>query len=340
MRAIRKALGAAVSAVIMAAGVCSYQEVYAVNYTAPSNIEISVDSAEIDRSDLHGDTLVELPVYIRNNEGFVSLNVIFELDNRLRFDKYYNIKSDVEGIAGINIYNCSSSGNMIAASFEAENRFTDDGRLGTFRVIVPESTPVGTYELAVRESGGDFSTKILMYNNRGAEFGSECFSLLQGGSITVTDRYYTPPQEQPIYEPDPPKEQVTHVDEQVDENEDEAETENNDNATETTSPASTVSTSTSTTTARVTKKTSKTEKTATMFSRALTSAKNTTSYTSTVTYTEPSTQDQSESTTQVSSEVKEEDTMTIIFQLTSCAFFVGVCAFVIFEIVKGGSKDE
>ena len=331
MRAIRKALGYAASAFIMAAGVCSYQEVYAANYTAPSNIEISVDSAEIDRSDLHGDTLVELPVYIRNNEGFVSLSVIFELDNRLRFDKNYNIKSDAEGIAGINIYNCSGSGNMIAASFEAENRFTEDGRLGVFRVIVPENTPAGTYELAVRESGGDFSTKILMYNNRGAEFGSECFSLLQGGSITVTDLYYQPPREQPVDEPEPPNDQITSVDEQNNEDE--------DNTPDTTSPASTAGTTTTAVTTKVTKSTKKSVKASTMFSRALMISNNTTSYTSTATYTESLTQQTEETTLPIVKETEGEN-MTVLFKLTSCAFFVGVCALVVVEIIKGGSKDE
>lgn len=331
MRAIRKALASAASAVIMAAGIFSCSKIYAVNYTAPSDIEISVDSAEIDRSDLHGDTPVELPVYIKNNEGFVSLSVIFELDSRLRFDKDLNIKNDADGIADISIHNCSTSGNIIAVSFEAENRFTEDGRLGTFRVIVPENTPTGTYELAVRESGGSYSTKILMYNNHGAEFGPECFSLLQGGSITVTDRYYQPPQEQPVIEPEPPKEQVSPVDEQIGEEE--------DNAPETTSPPSTVSTSTSTVTTRVTKSTIKTTKAITIFSRALSSARNTTRYTSTAAYTEVLTQ-RSQMTTNAISKEAEDDSMNIIFKLTSCAFFVGVCAFVVVEIIRGSNKDE
>ena len=223
--------------------------------------------------------------------------MIFELDSRLRFDKDLNIQNDADGIADINIHNCSTSGNIIAVSFEAENRFTEDGRLGTFRVIVPENTPTGTYELAVRESGGSYSTKILMYNNRGAEFGPECFSLLQGGSITVTDRYYQPPQEQPVIEPEPPKEQVSPVDEQIGEEE--------DNAPETTSPPSTVSTSTSTVTTRVTKSTIKTTKAITIFSRALSSARNTTRYTSTAAYTEVLTQRSQITTNAISKEAED-----------------------------------
>ena len=142
MKAIRTAVGLA--AVAMAAGVCSYQEVYAGGYSAPSGIEISVDSFEIDRSALHGDTLVELPVYISNNEGFVSLNLGFELDPRLRFDRK-SVKCDSNGIKAINVNKCSDSENMISALFEADDRFIDDGRIGTFRVIVPENTEAGTY---------------------------------------------------------------------------------------------------------------------------------------------------------------------------------------------------
>ena len=342
MKAIRTAVGLA--AVAMAAGVCSYQEVYAGGYSAPSGIEISVDSFEIDRSDLHGDTLVELPVYISNNEGFVSLNLVFELDLRLRFDRN-SISSDLNGIRAINVNKCSDSGNMISASFEAENRFIDDGKLGTFRVIVPENTEPGTYELAIRESGGDHDIRIYTYNKRGADYGAECFSLLQGGTITVTNNYREQPQpptqqQQQVQQREQPD---THEPEQDNEPVNEQENEN-ENGTENTQTTTSSDKKSSTTTTDKTKKktTSKTSSKVTTKAITITPKRTTTKAlfeTSKPTYTLTSTTTQTISTqvTYTYVEEKETDYANIAFSIASGIFFITVCAMVIIDIIKEGN---
>lgn len=342
MKAIRTAVGLA--AVAMAASVCSYQEVYAGGYSAPSGIEISVDSFEIDRSDLHGDTLVELPVYIRNNEGFVSLNLVFELDSRLGFDRN-SIRSDSNGIRVINVNKCSDSGNMISASFEAEDRFVDDGKLGIFRVIVPENTEAGTYELAVRESGGEYDIRIFTYNKRGADYGAESFSLLQGGTITVTNNYREQPQPptqhqqqgQQREQPDPIEPEQDNEPDNEQGNENEKSTENAQTTTSSDKKGIT------TTTTKAKKKTSsKTSNKVTTKAITLSPRITTTKVlfeTSKPTYTLTSTSTQTTSTqvTYTYVEEKETDFANLVFLFASAAFFITICTIVIMEIINGGN---
>ena len=336
MKTIRTAVGLA--AVAMAASVCSYQEVYAGGYSAPSGIEISVDSFEIDRSDLHGDTLVELPVYINNNEGFVSLNLVFELDPRLRFDRN-SIMNESDGIRAVNVNKCLDSENMISVSFEAEDRFVDDGKLGTFRVIVPGNTEAGTYELALRESGGDYDIRIFTYNKRGADYGAECFSLLQGGTITVTNNYREQPQpptqqqqqqREPQELPEPERENEPD-DEQGNGNE------KSDDDTQTTSSSNT---KVSTTTTKAKKKTTSnrsTTKVTTINTRWTTTAVLFETSKPTYTLTSTSTQTTSTQVIYVYEEKNETDYANSAFIFASAAFFIAVCTIVIMEIIKGGN---
>ena len=187
MKLFNSVSGSAAAFAVMSACICCCTA-YA-DYEAPSDISVSVGNYEIDRSQLNGDTLVEVPVYINNNCGFVSLNVIFELDERLRFSGDYEAGTNSGKLAGVNIYKCSDSGNTISACFEAagRSRFASDGELGYLRVIIPEGTPAGDYGISMMDSAGDFETMIFTYNSNEAMFGRECFSELAGGCITVSD---------------------------------------------------------------------------------------------------------------------------------------------------------
>lgn len=156
-------------------------------YDAPSGIELSLGSAEVERASLAENDLVEIPIYIRNNPGFTSLNMIITLDEGLRFDDEIDASVTAEGIEGVNLYRCDDSGRVLSACFEVprRHRFTDDGELGKLRIRVDGNISDGWYGASFAESGGNFRMKIFTYNDMDAEFGAECFSLLEGGGITV-----------------------------------------------------------------------------------------------------------------------------------------------------------
>ncbi len=187
MKLVKSVVDLAAAVAVLNSCVCFCAE---AEYEAPSNIEVSVGSCEIDRSQLSGGTIVELPVYINNNCGFVSLNVLFELDGRLRFAGDYEAATRSNKLSGVNIYNCYDTGNTISTCFEApgRSRFTDNGQIGVLRVDIPENTPAGEYGIAMPDDAGDFEVMIFTYNSYDAMFGRECFSALNGGSITVTDK--------------------------------------------------------------------------------------------------------------------------------------------------------
>ncbi|SEH79120.1 hypothetical protein SAMN02910265_02715 [Ruminococcus flavefaciens] len=189
MKLVNSVIGLAAAMAVLPSCVCFCAE---AEYEAPSDIEVSVGSCEIDRSQLSGDTIVELPVSINNNCGFVSLNVLFELDSRLSFAGDYEAAAKAKKLTGVNIYNCYDSGNTISACFEVSgrSRFTDNGEIGALRVSIPENTPAGEYGISMPDSAGEFEVMIFTYNSNDAMFGRECFSALNGGSIIITDKYH------------------------------------------------------------------------------------------------------------------------------------------------------
>jgi hypothetical protein len=187
MKLVNSIINLAAAAALLPACVCVYAQ---ADYEAPSDIEVSVGSYEIDRSQLGGDTLVEIPIYINNNCGFVSLNVLFELDSRLSFAGDYEAAARAKKLSGVNIYRCYDSGNAVSTCFEASgrSRFSDNGEIGVLRVNIPANTPAGEYGISMPDSAGDFEVMIFTHNSDDALFGRECFSALNGGSIIVTDK--------------------------------------------------------------------------------------------------------------------------------------------------------
>lgn len=173
--------------IICQAAVCTMQS---QAYDAPSGIGLSLGSAEVDRASLAENDLVEIPIYISNNPGFTSLNMIIVLDEGLRFDDELDVYRTADELVGPSIYQCDDSKRLISVCFEApdgfiRHRFTDDGELGRLRIRVDRNIPDGRYGASFKESGGIFNLTIFTYDDMAAKFGAECFSLLEGGGITV-----------------------------------------------------------------------------------------------------------------------------------------------------------
>lgn len=158
------------------------------DYEAPSGIELSIGDIEIDRADLSGGRLVEVPVYISNNSGFVSLEMLIELDGRLHFDEERELVTRATDMSGVHISHYQQRENTVTAKFvtPSKSRYTDDGEIGCIRVMLPEDTAVGRYDIWLSPSPDEVHM-ILTYNSLDSWFGPECFSQLRGGSITVKD---------------------------------------------------------------------------------------------------------------------------------------------------------
>ncbi|MCR5600877.1 MAG: hypothetical protein K6G33_09090 [Ruminococcus sp.] len=324
MKVIRTAFGISAAALTMAAGMNSYPTADAISYTAPSDIELNMGSAEIDRSTLNTDRVVEIPVYIWNNPGFVSLNVIFDVDERLRFDSDHVIKSDVNGLMGVNIYGCSGRDNTISASFIAENRFNDEGKIGSFIVTVPAGTPVGTYRVNIWESCGDFSTTIMTHNNSAAVFGLECFSVVDGGVIDVVEHFSERPPVQQINEENP-QEQQNNEDQHDEKKNDDPQNEAPDPVT-TSAGSETTKVTAKVTTSGIAKKTSVTSEDAAV------------TVSSTVSYVQSSINPQSTDYEEIASQKQENNTLErFLFPVICSAIMIAVCAAVVISIIKGGS---
>ena len=166
------------------------------DYEAPSGIELSIGDTVIDRADLTGGKLVEVPVNIGNNSGFVGVKMLIQLDGRLSFADDYEVGTRAEEMAGVHISEQRDMENTRKVNFvtKTKSRFTGDGEIGYVRVMLPEDTPVGRYDIDIYPYTDE--PMILTYNNFDAYFGAECFSQLRGGTITVKDGDTVPQQEQ------------------------------------------------------------------------------------------------------------------------------------------------
>lgn len=228
--------------------------VYAAgDYEAPSGIVLSIGDIEIDRADLTGGRLIEVPVSIGNNSGFVSVEMLIQLDSRLSYAEDYEAVTRAEDMSGVHITDKEDMENTRKVGFvtKTKSRFTGDGEIGCVRVMLAEDTPVGRYDISLYPYTD--GPMILTYNNFDAYFGAECFSELRGGTITVKDGDTVPQQEQA-----PPRH-----DDEADRNapqEKESSSDENESKIETTT-ASTVTT-TAVTTAKTTARTTVTSSSA------------------------------------------------------------------------------
>ena len=166
------------------------------DYEAPSGIELSIDDIHVDRADLSGGKLVEVPVCIGNNSGFVSVKMLIQLDSRLSFAEDYELGTRAENMAGVHISEQKDMENTRKVNFvtKSKSRFTENGEIGFVRVMLPEDIPDGRCDISVYPYTDE--PMILTYNNFDAYFGAECFFQLKGGSIIVGDAEEEPRREQ------------------------------------------------------------------------------------------------------------------------------------------------
>jgi hypothetical protein len=189
----RLTIPAALSAALLLSPV--YSITAAAEFTAPSDIELSMGSAELDRTERGGDELVEIPIYISNNPGFISLAIIFRIDDRLSYDSDYAAEAEDNGLSGVSMRTVDDGGKVLMTCFNSHGseRYKQDGRIGTLRVRVPADIGEGIYGISFLEAYSDNDLQIFTYNNREAVFGAECFSVLEGASITVRTSVPEPP---------------------------------------------------------------------------------------------------------------------------------------------------
>lgn len=181
----------------MALSTCSCITAYA--YEAPKNMELSIGTVEINREDLHGDTRVEVPVYIQNNPGIISVKMLFELDSGLKYEQYREASTDEAAVESVIIYNCAGTDRIISVDFTASgsNKFYTNGQLGVLSIIVPENAAAGRYSIRFTNGYDDEYLTVLTENDNGAEFGSECFSKLETGYIIIKEPGVPVPPAQP-----------------------------------------------------------------------------------------------------------------------------------------------
>lgn len=296
--------------------------VYAAgDYEAPSGIELSIGDTEIDRADLAGGRLVEVPVNIGNNSGFVSVKMLIQLDGRLSFAEDYELGTRAEDMAGVHISEQRDMENTRKVNFvtKTKSRCTSDGEIGYVRVMLPEDTPVGRYDINIYPYNDE--PMILTYNNFDAYFGAECFSQLRGGTITVKDGDTVPQQEQA-----PPRHDDDGDRNAPDEESSSDESESN-NETHTTTSVTTATTVTTTkTTAKITVTSTKNPAGAAKETSAVTASEATTSV-SAVT-TEPS--DETDTT-------KPKKNLLLIPVIAAAVIALGTACFI---VRKGGRSNE
>lgn len=166
---------------------CMSSYVTAFAYEAPKDIELYIGTTEISKAELREDTIVELPLYIRNNPGLMSFSVVIALDDGPEFRKYYEVSPTSPNISNIPIHEFSGTDRVISALIMSggQGKFYDNGEIAKISVIVPKNTPAGRYEIEFLRRYEDEEMDVLAANSYDAFFGSECFSKLAGGAVIV-----------------------------------------------------------------------------------------------------------------------------------------------------------
>ena len=291
------------------------------DYEAPSGIELSIGDTVIDRADLTGGKLVEVPVNIGNNSGFVGVKMLIQLDGRLSFADDYEVGTRAEEMAGVHISEQRDMENTRKVNFvtKTKSRFTGDGEIGYVRVMLPEDTPVGRYDIDIYPYTDE--PMILTYNNFDAYFGAECFSQLRGGTITVKDGDTVPQQEQAPPRHDDDGERNAPIQEEGSSDENDSK-----NEADTTTSVTTISVTTTKTTAKTTVISTTASKVTAKESSAVTASKGTTAV-SAVT-TEP---------TAVTDTSKPKKNLLLIPVIAAAVIALGTACFI---VRKGGRSNE
>ncbi len=284
----------AITAVTMCTS--SYISAYAVE--APSGIEVEIGTVELNKEDLHGDTVVDVPVYIRNNPGFLALALVYELNPWLSYDGD-EIESDRYEVSDISIYRCRGTDKIMSADImtRGSSKVQGDCEVAHLRVVVPGNLEVGSYYIRFANGYDNEFFSILVEDSLDACFGPECFSRCDEGAVIIKNA------DSPAPPPPPPPPQQQNVQEPQVQNNDPAPQQNvQQNTAENPLPsdASAEQTTTSGTTG-TTSAASKTTKTTSS------TAKTTAETASETTETESSTSMVQTSTVAVTTEVKKQN---------------------------------
>ena len=292
-----KRLISSVIPVITAVTMCtsSYISAYAVE--APSGIEVEIGTVELNKEDLHGDTVVDVPVYIRNNPGFLALALVYELNPWLSYDGD-EIESDCYEVSDISIYRCRGTDKIMSADImtRGSSKVQGDCEVAHLRVVVPGNLDVGSYYIRFANGYDNEFFSILVEDSLDACFGPECFSRCDEGAVIIKNA------DSPAPPPPPPPQQQNVQEPQVQNNDPAPQQNVQQNTAENSLPsdASAEQTTTSETTG-TTSATSKTTKTTSS------TAKTTAETASETTETESSTSMVQTSTAAVTTEVKKQN---------------------------------
>ncbi len=321
----------AITAVTMCTS--SYISAYAVE--APSGIEVEIGTVELNKEDLHGDTVVDVPVYIRNNPGFLALALVYELNPWLSYDGD-EIESDCYEVSDISIYRCRGTDKIMSADImtRGSSKVQGDCEVAHLRVVVPGNLDVGSYYIRFANGYDNEFFSILVEDSLDACFGPECFSRCDEGAVIIKNA------DSPAPPPPPPPPQQQNVQEPQVQNNDTAPQQNvQQNTAENSLPsdASAEQTTTSGTTG-TTSATSKTTKTTSS------TAKTTAETASETTETESSTSMVQTSTVAVTTEVKKqndkrENHNILAAAIASAAAVAAIAAGLIIKKKRGNSHE-
>ena len=264
---------------------------------------------------------MEVPVYIGNSSGFCSVEMLIELDSRLRFDEESELGTRTADVSGVHISHYMELENTVTAKFtsKSKTRVTENGEIGFLRVMLSEDTPAGRYDIWL-SSSPDEEHMLLTHNSYDAWFGSECFSQLRGGSITVKDGSTVPQNEQ----------SAPHHEENVQRNEAPQSGSSSDNNEKSSEPAAAVTTAATTAvTAAQTTAASKTTVTVSVSSKAAASSTSETTATATAsTVTAVTTETAAEN-----HDTKTKDKNLLIPVIAATVIALGTACFI---VRKGG----
>lgn len=203
----RKFAGSIIAAV-SALSLCSVPYVSA--FEAPSDIELYIGSIELDTDEISGGMTVDVPLIMENNPGFVSVSFIIQLDSRLQFEDMNAVSTSADGFGNISISTRNGWENVIEVNGFARDvfKFEGNGQIAELHIVIPEGTQAGVYPIDILAQYDNRETSIITENSAKARFGSECFSVLESGGITVNAPYIPPPPPPPAEPQQPPDNNV------------------------------------------------------------------------------------------------------------------------------------
>lgn len=186
---IKKHIACLLTAVVLALGIFGGLTVSAEDENnaenAPSDIELSIGTVEINKSDLQEDTVAEVPLTIKNNPEFVSLDFALELDRGLSYaDSSAADRKDISEVKQyydeIPVEGCS------LFKIVADGKVSGDGELMRLRIKIPKDLSAGTYRIVFSEAGRS-RLSILTDNESGTAFGEGSFSKTLNGAVIIKE---------------------------------------------------------------------------------------------------------------------------------------------------------